>query len=256
MRTRRTTLTAAALAGAALAAALTGCTAATGAATSTPTSVSTADWPTAQVFHVGPATETLVLPAGAKSLRVEFSCTYGLFAVAPAMGIDSRSGMCGGAESFDFDVSAIATGTRLSVGIAVPDDTRFTATLRYSPARFEPDARTKKQCAILATVVEAYTNADEGYDHGEVTDAQWTQQTQKAKADLDSLAQDATADASTFGLLGPVIPKVSGWLTGDGDHPGGFVHAPAGDFGAANSLAGQICSANGTPMVIHAKYGG
>lgn len=256
MRSRWTTLAATASAAGLLAvAALTGCTAAT-APTPTPTPVSTADWPTAELYHTGRATQTLALPAGARSLRVDFSCTYGLFTVAPGTGVDSRSGMCGGAESLAFDVGSVAPGSRLGVDIVVPDDTRFTATLRFSPDRFVPDPATKKQCATLATIVEAYSNSDQGHDRGDVSDAQWAEQTAKAAADLTALARADQSSAAKAGLLGPVIPQIAGWLTGDGDHPGGFIHAPAGDFGAANQLAGQICSANGTPMEIHARYGG
>ncbi|MEN2742108.1 hypothetical protein ABCS02_30365 [Microbacterium sp. X-17] len=48
----------------------------------------------------------------------------------------------------------------------------------------------------------------------------------------------------------------AGWLAGAGDHPGGTLHAPPGDYTAAVSLVGQICEANGTGIVIHSKYGG
>lgn len=64
-------------------AALSGCTAARSASTSTPTPVSTADWPTAQLYHEGPATADLVLPTGAKSLHVDFSCLGGLYTISP-----------------------------------------------------------------------------------------------------------------------------------------------------------------------------
>jgi hypothetical protein len=49
---------------------------------------------------------------------------------------------------------------------------------------------------------------------------------------------------------------VNAWLSGAGDHPGGYIHAPLGDFTAAESLAGQICEANGTPITVHGAYGG
>lgn len=254
MRSSRWTTTVAVAAIAA--AALSGCTAAGSASTSTPTPVSTADWPTAQLYHEGPATAELVVPTGAKSLHVDFSCTGGLYTVSPATGIDSRSGMCGGAQSFDFDVTAVAPGTHLRVDISVPADSRLTADLRYSTRTFAPDRTTRTQCAALSSITEAYTNADAGHDAGDVTDAQWSEQTAKAKTDLTALAATARAHPEKAGLLGPVIPQLAEWLTGNGDHPGGFAHAPLGDFTAADALVGQIYSANGTPIVVNAKYGG
>lgn len=241
---------------AAAALALSACTTGPSGSTPTPTPVSTAGWPTAQLYHEGPTTVTLELPRGARSLHVDFSCTFGLYTVTPTTGMDARSGMCGDAQSFDFDISGVAPGTRLSLDLHVPDDTRLTADLRYSPQPFTPDTTTKAQCATLSSVVEAYTNADQGHDAGDVTDAQWTQQTAKAKTDLTALAATSKAHPESAGLLGPVIPHIADWLTGDGDHPGGFVHAALGDFTAAQALIGQICSSNGTPIVVHAAYGG
>jgi hypothetical protein len=58
-----------------------------------------------------------------------------------------------------------------------------------------------------------------------------------------------------FVLRGTFSPLVN-WMTGDGDHPGGYRNAPLGDFTAARALIGQICSANGTPIVVRMKYGG
>lgn len=253
MRHRITTAAAALL----ILAGMTGCSTVPSPPTATPRpAVSTADWPTAQLYHTGRTTATLELPAGARSLHVEFSCTYGLYAVRPSLQADTRSGMCGGAQSFDFDVSRVAQGTHVAVDLVVPDGTRLAATLRYSTQPFRPDATTRKQCAALSAITEAYWNADEGHDHGDVTDAQWVQQTATAKTDLEALAASSAKDGASSGLLGTVIPELAAWLTGDGDHPGGILHAPLGDFTAADALAGQICSANGTSIAITSKYGG
>ncbi len=250
--------TAAALTAVGLAVAgLTGCTGVSNAHTPSPTpSVSTADWPTAQVYQEGRATETLPLPSGARSLHVDFTCTYGLYSVSVDVGMNTRSGSCGGAQSFDFDVSTATPGTRVDVDLVVPDGTRLAAALRFSTHRFAPDPATKRQCAALAPIVEAYFNADQGYDHGDVDEAQWTQKTVTAKADLTALAARATANGAASGLLGTVVPTLADWLAGAGEHPGGLLHAAQGDFTAANELASQICDANGTPMVIRSDYGG
>jgi hypothetical protein len=169
--------------------------------------------------------------------------------------MDTRSGMCGGAQSFDFDVAAAAPGTKLRIDITTPDDTRFVADLRFSPQPFSPDPTTRRQCASLSSITEGYSNADQAVDRGDATAAQWVNKTATAKGDLAKLA--ATAKAGTnAGLLGPVIQQLNAWLSGGGDHPGGLSHAPLGDFTAAESLAGQICEANGTPIVVHSSYGG
>lgn len=238
--------------------ALTACTAAAPARTPAPTApVSTADWPTARLFHVGRSTVELEMPTGARSLHVDFSCTAGLYAVAPALGgMDTRSGTCGGAQSFDFDLGHTYPGTRVRVDLTVPDDARFAAALSFSPRAFVPDQATKKQCAELSAITEAFWNADQAHDHGDLTDAGWAQKTGDAKARLAALSEAAQREGAAAGLLGPVIPQLAAWLTGDGDRPGGLEHAPLGDFTAADSLAGQICESNGTPIAVNSAYGG
>jgi hypothetical protein len=224
--------------------------------TSTSLTTSTAGWPTAQIYHTGRLTSKLTVPTGARSLHLDFSCTYGLYTVGPDTGIDHRTGTCGGAQTFDFDTSRVATGTRLIIDLVVPDQTRLAATLKFSTSAFTPDAVTAKQCAALSKIQEAYWNADQGHEHGDVSDAQWTKLTAAAKTDVANLAAHARKDPPTAGLLGTITPSLADWLTGAGDHPGGVLHAPPGDFAAAESLAGQICTANGTSIVIHSKYDG
>lgn len=221
-----------------------------------PSRVSTDDWPTAQVSHTGRQETTLAVPAGAKSLHVDFACTNGLYEISPQISVDTRSGMCGGAQSFDFDISSEHAGSQLRLDFVVPDDTRFVATTHFSANKFMPDKATKSGCASLSKIIEAYWNADEGYDHKDVTDAQWMTATADAKAQLAALASTTRNQPASSGLLGQVVPALATWLTGAGDHPGGMLHAPGGDFTAANGLAGQICSANGTGIAIHSKYGG
>ncbi|MFP3464591.1 hypothetical protein [Leifsonia sp. SIMBA_070] len=259
--THRTPITCclAVLAGALVAAAaLTGCTTAVSVHTPAATAkVSTASWPTGRLYHTGRTDLELVMPSGAHSLHVDFSCTSGLYEVAPAIGsMDSRSGSCGGAQAFDFDLGTTAAGSHVRVDFVVPDDTRFAADLRFSPNTFRPDPATKKECAALSTLVQTFWNADQAHDHGDLTDAGWAQKTASAKGALTALSESTQHDGTTGGLLGTVIPPLASWLTGDGYHPGGMLHAPLGDFTAADSLAGQICSANGTPMVISSSYGG
>jgi len=220
----------------------------------TPT-IATAHWSTAGLYSTGRDATTVTMPRGARTLHVDFSCTSGLYEVAPAMGMDSRSGMCGGAQSFDFDVAKTAPGTRIEVDFLVPADTRFVANIRFSPEAFAPDPVTRTQCASLSSITEAYQNADEAVDHGDATTAQWMQKTATAEADLTELAAKDKSGPST-GLLGPVIQQLAAWLTGPGNHPGGLMHAPLGDFTAAHALAAQICSANGTPITIRSSYGG
>lgn len=237
-------------------AALVGCTTVGGSTPPTATAtVSTAQWPSAELYSTGRDASELTVPRGARTLHVDFSCTYGLYAVSPAIGMDTRSGMCGGSQSFDFDVAKAAPGTRLRVDLTVPADTRFVADLHFSPHPFSPNPTTRGQCASLSSITEAYSNADQAVDHGDATAAQWADKTATAKRDLAKLAAVAKAGPSA-GLLGPVVQELNAWLAGAGDHPGGFVHAPLGDFTAADSLAGQICAANGTPITVNSSYGG
>jgi hypothetical protein len=237
--------------------ALIGCTGMSAPApTPTATTVDTAQWPTNQLFHIGRDTASLEVPAGAKSLHVDFSCTAGLYEIAPATGTDNRSGMCGGAQTFDFDVATVHTGTRLQVEFVVPDDTRFVATTRFGADPFIPDKTTANQCAALSKITEAYYNADEGFEHKDVTADQWATAIADAKTQLTAMAAKSKADSASAGLLGQVIPQLAAYLTSAGDHPGGVLHAPLGDYTAASSLAGQICSSNGTTITVNSTYGG
>ena len=239
-----------------MAAGLVGCTTVSGSTSPTASAtVSTVKWPSAELYSTGRDASELTVPRGAGTLHVDFSCTYGLYAVSPAIGMDTRSGMCGGSQSFDFDVTKAAPGTRLRVDITVPADSRFVADLRFSPHPFSPEPTTRRQCAALSSITEAYSNADQAVDHGDATALQWADKTATAKHDLAKLAAAAKANPSA-GLLGPVVQELNAWLAGAGDHPGGFVHAPLGDFTAADSLAGQICEGNGTPITVNSSYGG
>src|SRR4051812_8986787 len=154
--------------------ALVGCTSAGGpkSTRSTPTVV-TAQWPTAGLYSTGPDATELTVPQGARTLHVDFSCTYGLYSVSPAIGMDIRSGMCGGAQAFDFDVSTASPGSKLRIDVTTPADTRFVADLHFSPRPFSPDPTTRRQCASLSSITEAYSNADQAVDHGDATAAQW-----------------------------------------------------------------------------------
>jgi len=259
MRNQTLVVTAlAALAAAAALSSLTACTASAPAAphSATPTPVSTADWPTASVFKEGRASTSLVLPSGAKSLHVDFACTAGLYEVSPANGtVDARHGTCGGSQSFDFDVSRVSPGSRVGVDLVIPDDSRLTASVRFSPKPVARDAATAKSCAALSGILSAYFDSDQAVDHGDLTTDGWRTETAAARADLTALAS-AEDGPGPNGPLHPVIPQLASWLTGEGDHPGAVLHAVPGDFAAADQLAGQVCEGNGTPIEISSSYGG
>lgn len=235
-------------------AALAGCTASPPGHPVSPT-ISTAAWPTAQIYHTGRSSLMLTVPAGARSLQLDFSCSSGLYSVGPEVDLP-RDGMCGGAQRFDFDIHSVARDTRLTIDLVVPDATQLAATMNFSTSAFTPDPVTSQECAALSTIQDTYLNADQGHDHGDVSDLQWSQLTASAKTDVATLAAQTKKNPSSTGLLGTVIPSLAEWLTGTGDHPGGVMHAPPGDFTVAETLAGQICSSNGTSIVIHSKYGG
>ncbi|MEY9850648.1 hypothetical protein ABH923_000326 [Leifsonia sp. EB41] len=111
-------------------AALAGCTASQPGHPVSPT-ISTAAWPTAQIYHTGRTSLMLTVPAGARSLQLDFSCTSGLYSIGPEVDLP-RDGMCGGAQTFDFDIHRIATDTRLTIDLVVPDTTRLAATMNSS----------------------------------------------------------------------------------------------------------------------------
>jgi hypothetical protein len=68
--------------------------------------------------------------------------------------------MCGGAQTFNFDIHSIAPDTRLTIDLVVPDTTRLAATMNFSTSAFTPDPMTATQCASLSRIQDAYLNAD------------------------------------------------------------------------------------------------
>jgi hypothetical protein len=222
----------------------------------TASSVSTADWPVAASAAVGPTEIEVHKPNGARSLQVDFSCLGGgVFVVAINLDGDEYSGSCGGMQHFAFSTTGYDEGASVRINVQVHDDTHFVLRGTFSAEKFVPNAALKRQCETLGKVESVYANADAGYERKAIDDAQWAADVSKANRSL--VAFDRSARKQTpSGMIAQLTPALVDWMTGDGDHPGGYRNAPLGDFTAARALIGQICSANGTPIVIHMKYGG
>jgi len=222
-----------------------------------PTSpVSTADWPVAASATAGPAEIEVHKPAGARSLHVDFSCLGGgVFDVAVNQGMDAYGGSCGGMQNFVFSTADFDDGASVRINVQVHDDVHFVLRGTFSREKFAPDAALKRQCAALGPISSIYANAEAGYERKAIDDTQWAADVSKANRSL--VAFDASARKQTpSGMIAQLTPALVDWMTGDGDHPGGYRNAPLGDFTAARALIAQICSANGTPIVVRMKYGG
>lgn len=182
------TRTVCALAASAVAILLTvsGCAASPPAVRVTPT-VTAAAWPAIAMAGTGPTDKVTATPTGAKSLRVEFVCSFGLFDVS--MNSDtSRSGSCGGTRSW---ILPLPLDGRLDLTVTVPADTRYALSATFGAEKFAPDPVIAAECKTLSTIDTALMGAEQGYTHGDVTAAQWTATVTKTVAQLKELASSA-----------------------------------------------------------------
>ncbi|WP_308466818.1 hypothetical protein [Rathayibacter soli] len=226
--------------------AITGCTSAAPAPTVTPT-VNASAWPTITMAGTGQVDKTTAIPAGAKSLRVEFVCSSGLFDVS--MNSDtSRSGSCGGTRSW---LLPLPPYDNVGLTVSVPTDTRYALSATFSTDKFVPDRVIAAECKTLSGIYTAFRGTEDGYAHSDVTAAQWTATVTKTVAELKKLA------ASASGIIGAELPAVVTWYTRDGLGPGDVLtSAGPGSYSVATELISQVCSDNGSVITIQAHHGG
>ncbi|KJC64553.1 hypothetical protein SAMN06295879_2256 [Agreia bicolorata] len=106
-------------------------------------------------------------------------------------------------------------------------------------------------CELASAVLSDANNADSGYRRGELDAAGWAQLVADAKAKMITLAAGASpgAEAQIADLASDVasIPDAAG-------APDAYVAVGATADAAAE--LNKVCGANGTEIVVSAKYGG
>ncbi|MBG6239328.1 hypothetical protein IWX78_002307 [Mycetocola sp. CAN_C7] len=248
---RRTT--AAVLAALALSLSVTGCTVREPAETVQSASASPAaegteqTWPGVDFGGQGQVSESVAVPRGAKSLRIHFACTGGLFNIS--LGGDmagDRYGSCIGPRSYTLPVTHT---NALVVSVALySDDASFALASSFTSVETVPNAAIAADCEQLSAVESSLRNAREGIRLGEIDAAGW-------RTVLDRAGEALTALSSTSqGLIGQQLPGLADAVAqADGDPDSLF---DSDEFSAASDIVTQVCADNGTPITITGQYGG
>jgi hypothetical protein len=218
-------------------------------ATETTESANTADWPTVELNGVGPVEKMIDVPEGAASFRVNFVCVGGNFSVSFSGAKQSdRRGGCQGTRTYLFPAPESAL---MQLYVSVPADSQFALTGEFTTDVFSPDPVTTDACAQLSEYMTVYLNADQGYLQGDVSAEEWRVQMDEAAGIITELQDTAT------GLIALQLPALVDGMSAPVVVPGYFheQHSPTA-MDAAGTIVGDVCSDNGTGLVIMAAYGG
>lgn len=230
---------------------LTACTAsppATG-PSETAAAVNTADWPTMEIAGVGPIEKMIDVPEGAVSLRVDFVCLGGYFSLSLSGATQNdRSGGCDGARTFLLPVSERGM---MQFYFSLPADSHYALTGEFTTEVFTPDPLITDACAQLSEFIGVYTNADKGYQVGDVSAEEWRVQMDEAEGLVTDLQDTAT------GLIALQVPALVAGISAPEVVPGYFQESRSPtEMDVAQTIVSAVCTENGTGLAIMATYGG
>lgn len=218
----------------------------------TPTPTSAPLGIAAPVTGVGPTGfpgVDFVIPAGARSVAVSFTCAGGgVFTVelgdSMMLGQAPVSGICNGVTEHSWPITEQTSHT---ISVMVPDGVKWTATPTFSTDGFPFDTALSADCAQFALVYSEFMNADTGYGIGEVDAAEWTSRVDGAASELESLASNSRS------TLTDAFSEFHRIVTDSGRTVGAVVMTrgatPFDEITAA-------CNANQTPLVLQGEFGG
>ena len=212
-------------------------------------SVNTADWPTVELNGVGPVEKMINVPEGAASFRVNFVCVSGNFGLSFSGATHSdRRGGCQGTRTYLFPAPESAL---MQLYISVPADSPFALTGEFTTDVFSPDPLITDACTQLSEYMSVYLNADQGYLQGDVSAEEWRGQIDEAAGIITELQDTAT------GLIALQLPALVAGMSSPVVVPGYFheQNSPT-EMDAARTIVGDVCSDNGSGLVITAAYGG
>jgi hypothetical protein len=192
----------------------------------------------------GTQTTRLTIPDGAHSLRVSVACTAGDFRISSANTdlTDDRHGRCGLMTTV---VVPLAEGSWMDVTVAVDPAESMVGELEFSAEPIRVDPEVAEDCAALGIFYGLYQDAEVGFDSGLIDRTAWRVAIDDAAAALEGMTPTPMIEPQSDVLLDWIsrVESPGFWLTDT---------RPA----AADSLAGQVCTGNGTTIRILRQYGG
>ncbi|GAA4358393.1 hypothetical protein [Microbacterium rhizosphaerae] len=197
---------------------------------------------------------TMPIPAGARSVVVDFQCTGGTFfevgfgdrtTRGNAMMLDDAPyhGRCGGTKEFAWPVVAGMDGT---LHVLIPANADWTAVPHFSTDEFTRDAAVTMDCKKFSWVAGELSDADNGYLTKAFGADEWRTRVDQAATDL--AAQAASSQSPLKGLLTQLVPRLRDPALKPGSSQS--VTQPIG------TQVGDACTANQTEFVIQAHFGG
>ncbi len=194
----------------------------------------------------GTQTTRLTVPDGAQSLRVQLACTSGDFHISANTDLaNDRHGRCGGMTTV---VVPLAASDWMEVIVSVEQGESLVGTLEFSDRPVDVDAGVAEDCEALGVFYGLFEDAEVGFQEGLIDRAAWRVALDDAKATLDAMTPTP--------MIEPQAVALSDWI-GAVEEPGFWISEtrPAA-VGAADSLAGQVCTDNGSTIRVLRQYGG
>ena len=194
----------------------------------------------------GPQSTTLTVPEGAESLHVRLACTSGGFYISSVNTdlVDARAGYCGGMTTV---IVPIATGPTMEVTVTVDEVEYLVAELQFSSRPVHVDAAVAEDCEALGVFSSLYQDAEVGFDEGLIDRAAWRSAIDDAAAALEGMTPTPMIEPQSDALLE--------WISAV-EEPGFWLTDPSWAARAADILAGQVCTDNGTTITVLRQYGG
>jgi len=202
---------------------LAGCTAATGSPSPSPTPV---------VLH---HSATLTPPKGARSADIRVVCAGPGVELTVDADPAPRTIGCTAPRNM-----TVALGPRLALTFGAEDGATFTATVRYSPKVWKPDAALGRQCWIASTAYSDVASAQNGLAGGQLD-----------IDGADALVRQAEATVSSGPFDGPAGEDLAALRTWIDAHPGGDPRAVP-----LPTHILRLCEDNTTPVIVATAYGG
>ncbi|MFT4283928.1 MAG: hypothetical protein QM598_03725 [Protaetiibacter sp.] len=188
------------------------------------------------------------IPAGARSVVVEFACDGGGdFAVElgdPMMlGQAPLEGSCDGTSPLAWPVSERTGGT---LNVHVPDGVAWTATPAFSSDEFAADAALTADCAALSPLISALYNAEAGYQQSQLNLDEWSARMATVAGGLDAFAasSESALDAPGAALRALVADPAL--------VPGTFITSRTDPLIEIR----RACNTNQSPLVLMGEFGG
>ncbi len=222
---------------------LAGCTAGGPSATQAPSHPALPD-PVA-ISGSGSQVTRLTIPDGAQSLRVSLACTTGDFHISANTDLaNDRHGRCGGMTTVFLPV---ATASWMEVTVAVDPAESLVGELEFSDQPIRVDPEIAEDCEALGLFYGLYQDAEIGLETGMIDRAAWRAAIDEAADTLDGMTPSP--------LIKPQVDVLLEWISGV-DDPGFWKAGRAADVAAADNLAGQVCTDNGSTVRVLRQYGG